>query len=237
MKRISIMSDIHVEHHADTGTAFIESIPTNVDIIVLAGDICTYPLIDRTLKKFCDRFKNVVYVLGNHEHYGCSHTNLFQKIDYIRYERDNLTFLNNSKSTVDGIDFVGGTLWFPEDPVAPKQGMPDFKNIPKFESWVYEENAECSHNINYFADENSVVVTHHAPSHKSIHDMFKNNILNPFFLSNEEETIYTKQPKLWIHGHMHTSFDYMIDKTRVICNPLGYPNQINIKFDEFVVEV
>ena len=27
---------------------------------------------------------------------------------------------------------------------------------------------------------------------------------------------------LWIHGHIHESFDYKIGKTRVVCNPRGY---------------
>ena len=30
------------------------------------------------------------------------------------------------------------------------------------------------------------------------------------------------QPRLWIHGHTHESFDYQIGKTRVVCNPRGY---------------
>jgi Icc-related predicted phosphoesterase len=30
------------------------------------------------------------------------------------------------------------------------------------------------------------------------------------------------QPRLWIHGHTHESFDYEIGKTRVVCNPRGY---------------
>ena len=28
--------------------------------------------------------------------------------------------------------------------------------------------------------------------------------------------------KLWVHGHMHDTFDYMIGSTRVVCNPRGY---------------
>jgi hypothetical protein len=30
------------------------------------------------------------------------------------------------------------------------------------------------------------------------------------------------QIKLWTHGHTHTPFDYMIDQTRIVCNPRGY---------------
>jgi hypothetical protein len=30
-------------------------------------------------------------------------------------------------------------------------------------------------------------------------------------------------PSLWLHGHVHKSFDYTICNTRVVCNPRGYP--------------
>ena len=33
---------------------------------------------------------------------------------------------------------------------------------------------------------------------------------------------YHTQIKLWTHGHVHDDFDYMINETRVICNPRGY---------------
>ena len=28
--------------------------------------------------------------------------------------------------------------------------------------------------------------------------------------------------QLWIHGHVHHSRDYLVDGTRVLCNPRGY---------------
>jgi predicted phosphodiesterase len=27
---------------------------------------------------------------------------------------------------------------------------------------------------------------------------------------------------VWIHGHTHESFDYVVNGTRVVCNPRGY---------------
>jgi Icc-related predicted phosphoesterase len=29
-------------------------------------------------------------------------------------------------------------------------------------------------------------------------------------------------PALWIHGHVHESFEYTIGQTKVACNPRGY---------------
>ncbi len=28
--------------------------------------------------------------------------------------------------------------------------------------------------------------------------------------------------QLWIHGHTHDSFDYLVNGTRIVCNPRGY---------------
>jgi len=29
---------------------------------------------------------------------------------------------------------------------------------------------------------------------------------------------------LWLHGHTHNNFDYNVNGTRVVCNPMGYPH-------------
>ena len=42
------------------------------------------------------------------------------------------------------------------------------------------------------------------------------------FASNMEDFILEHQPRLWVHGHTHESFDYRIGKTRVVFNPRGY---------------
>jgi hypothetical protein len=38
------------------------------------------------------------------------------------------------------------------------------------------------------------------------------------------------QPDLWIHGHVHDSFDYQIGRTRIVCNPRGYEAHANPNF-------
>jgi len=62
--------------------------------------------------------------------------------------------------------------------------------------------------------------------------------INPAFASDLENLILEFQPELWIHGHIHTACDYTIGKTRVICNPRGYPSELNTGFiPEKVVEI
>jgi predicted house-cleaning noncanonical NTP pyrophosphatase (MazG superfamily) len=69
-----------------------------------------------------------------------------------------------------------------------------------------------------------VVVGHHAPSKASTHPRYQNDTtMNGAYSSDLSEFILDRpQIKLWVHGHTHDSFDYMIGSTRVVCNPRGY---------------
>jgi hypothetical protein len=67
-----------------------------------------------------------------------------------------------------------------------------------------------------------VVITHHAPSRRSVHPRFASSLLNAAFVSDAERFLGGDRVQLWIHGHTHDSFDYVVDGTRVVCNPRGY---------------
>ena len=84
----------------------------------------------------------------------------------------------------------------------------------------------------------TVVVTHFAPSRLSIHPRFAGSPINACFVSDLAARIERWQPRLWLHGHTHDSFDYRIGATRVVCNPRGYaPDGIaeNAHFDPTLV--
>ena len=66
----------------------------------------------------------------------------------------------------------------------------------------------------------TVVITHHAPHLASIHARFAGSPLNGAFVSDLTELV--EQPDLWLHGHVHDSFDYRVGRCRVVCNPRGY---------------
>ncbi len=68
----------------------------------------------------------------------------------------------------------------------------------------------------------TVVITHFAPSRKSISPKFEGSPVNACFVSDLEPQILRWQPELWVHGHTHGSFDYKVGKTRVVCNARGY---------------
>jgi Icc-related predicted phosphoesterase len=86
----------------------------------------------------------------------------------------------------------------------------------------------------------TVVVTHHAPSEMSCGNYFKADDDNAFYATNLHRFVEVMQPAAWVHGHMHSSADYMMGDTRVLANPRGYVGRpgYNQDFDpNFVFEV
>jgi hypothetical protein len=65
-----------------------------------------------------------------------------------------------------------------------------------------------------------VVVTHHAPSRRSVQPQYKDDLLTAAFASNLDA--FVGKAALWVHGHIHSPSDYMQDGCRVLANPRGY---------------
>ena len=71
-----------------------------------------------------------------------------------------------------------------------------------------------------------VVVTHHAPSSRSLREGRLTGLLNAAYASDLEPLIEEIHAAAWVHGHIHRSVDYTIGCTRVVSNPLGYQSQV-----------
>jgi len=71
-----------------------------------------------------------------------------------------------------------------------------------------------------------VVITHHAPSFRSIPGQYQRDIVSAGFASHLDDLVERSGARLWIHGHNHSATDYMIGKTRVVCNPHAYPHEL-----------
>lgn len=83
----------------------------------------------------------------------------------------------------------------------------------------------------------TVVVTHHAPHERSIPKRFQKDLLSACFASDLSTLIKSGKPNLWIHGHVHHSFDYRVGRTRIISNPRGYENELAHFNPELVVDL
>lgn len=86
-----------------------------------------------------------------------------------------------------------------------------------------------------------MVVTHHAPSARSVEPKYAGSPLNAAFVSNLDALVERSGADLWIHGHTHYPVDYAIGATRVFSNPRGYARDgmpENARFDPYcVVEI
>lgn len=81
----------------------------------------------------------------------------------------------------------------------------------------------------------TVVVTHHAPYPRSIHQKYLGRPSSAAYASDLTWLIEKHRPEFWLHGHVHDSFDYVVDGTRVVCNPRGYGQFPNPDFNPSLV--
>lgn len=226
-RNIQILSDLHFEFHRDSGTSFLDSLdPSEVDILILAGDIATSDILLDAIGGFCRMFPQVVMVAGNHEYYHSDPESVTRLLMRAEAKYDNFCWLNNDLRTVDGVRFLGGTLWFPQptpDIWHNRHQMNDFRVIRGFEPWVYDQNQACVDAIHRYADRADVIVTHHLPALECVDPRYRGSTLNHYFVHDMTRFIEKCDVPLWVYGHTHTSMDFHIGQTRMVSNPLGYP--------------
>jgi len=173
-----------------------------------------------------------------------------------------LHFLENNEVILDGTRFLGCTLWSDFN-----KGNADVMNAAARDMNDYHLTTMRKGDMYSFSDIKmqpgdtlkwhkqsvkflkkklaeefdgpTVVITHHAPSEKSVDKIYRGEILNGAFFTDLEYLMEEFKYELHCHGHMHTSLDYMVDETRVVCNPRGYfPNQLNPDYEEdMIIEV
>ncbi len=257
--KIQIVSDLHLEF----GSIAIDN--AGADVLVLSGDIMVANSIKKHWVEFiesmCSKFKHVVYVLGNHEHYhgnfSLSYTILKQAFE----KHLNLYILDTETKIIEGVVFVGGTLWTNfnhKDPNAmfmATRRMNDYRIVAYTDeqtqeirsldpndtvTYHYKMKDHISKTVQEYKDQPIVICGHHAPSFQSIASHYVSSELNGAYASELFEFIVERPNiKLWTHGHVHSSFDYMIGSTRIVCNPRGYYRyEENPQFNpNFIVEI
>lgn len=246
--KLHILSDLHNE--------FDEYQPANVeaDVVILAGDIDVKGrAIDWAKQQFPDT--PVVYVMGNHEYYKSAWP---KQLDEMRTQsaKSLVHVMDNDHIKIEGVNFLGCTLWTDfnlfgsahVDGYQAGTSMNDYKKIrvsPRFRrltpndtvrlhrqslAWLKDKAKE-------FAGEPVVIVTHHAPSAKSLPAHAIDDDLSTAYASNLEDFVATSQARLWVHGHIHSSVDYVVGHTRVMCNPRGYPDEDTGFNSNLIIEV
>lgn len=238
--RLLVLSDLHLEFHADGGRGFLRSRPPDhADVLVIAGDLTLGSRLSRVLPVLCSMYPEVVYVVGNHEYYGSSSAAVHKALEKLEQAHGNLHWLHHSTKVVQGLRFAGTPLWFRDTPDARllRGVLNDFSMIRGFVPWVFEENARALAFLKTALPTADVVVTHHMPVAQAVAARFRGERSNCYFLCDVQQELAAAQvakgggPKLWICGHTHDSVDVEVGSTRVLCNPLGYPHEANVGFD------
>ncbi len=250
--KIHLLSDLHLEFGKFKHT------PPNCDVVVLAGD--THPGV-KGIVWAAKRFGNVpvISIAGNHEFYH-GRRQLPRHYNKMKEKADELgiIFLQNESVIIDNVRFVACTLWTdfslvgnaPLAMLHAERTMNDYQLTREVGGGYLRAEtvlAEHKKSMEFLTEELSqnfdgptVVVTHHAPSEMSAGHHFKVDRTNAFYATNLHRFVEVMQPTVWVHGHMHSSSDYMMGDTRVITNPRGYVNNpgFNQNFDpNFVFEV
>jgi len=242
MTRLQIISDAHLEFHADDGREFIASLdPTGVDVLIVAGDLSNAQGIEAALKLLCKRYAGaiVAFVLGNHELYRGHFIDTTRRIVDLEKQIPNLRVLVNRVIEASGVKIAGTTLWFPTDPlnVLFEAMLGDFGQIRKFRENVYETAAAAEDFLRREVANVDVVVTHHLPTREVLSPQYVGSELNRFFVNPVAKSL-PSLPPLWVFGHTHTPGEWTIQGCRFIANPFGYPREAKSRFrDHLIVEI
>jgi predicted phosphodiesterase len=262
--KIRLWSDLHLEFTDNKFDHLWQPAEEDKEqTLILSGDIAKGMGARHFVEELCKHFKYVLMTCGNHEFYD----NDFYKVieDWRAYSNggsilidkgpDNFHFLYNESAILDGVRFIGGTMWTDyngADPIcmgAAHRIMTDFGVIrcegqyitPHF--IIREHDKFMDFLLQKFDepfDGPTVVMSHHSPGNELKRRGRLGDRVGPAYFADIEEVIgHHNKAKVWTHGHTHRNWDYMINETRVLCNPYGYfGHATNGQFDpKFTFEV
>lgn len=229
--------DININYVSDLHLEFSEVMPEQAnkvlkggDVLVLAGDVFPLKWLPKAkhLKHFLDtaseRYQRVYAVAGNHEAYGRDLIDLDTLGGF--YAEHGVTYLDDTYDDFGGLRFFGGVLWPDMNNGCPltQETVRSYLNDYRVIRGMSPNEAMRRHRATLYALHQcrpDVVISHMAPNRGSVHPRFeREGRANYGYFSDVDIPEYVR---LWIHGHVHDPFDYTVGRTRIVCNPRGYP--------------
>jgi len=252
--KIQLLSDLHLEVHPQ-----YRPVPApGADLLVLAGDIGSYQAgsqltdTDFGLGRFSPHEgwpTPVLYVPGNHEYDGLEYDEAHARLR-TTCERLGITWLEREVTVIEGVRFVGTTLWSDFEALVPAQG-PLTAQLKAREKALRAANFYLRKNSTLRAGERllaedlqrlgrecqawlrqalsvphegtTVVVTHFAPSLRSADPRYGLTPGTAGFCNALDDLLPRAQ--WWLHGHLHCPQDYLSQGCRVVANTLGYASK------------
>ncbi len=211
------------------------------DVVVLAGDIATgLGGIQWAKRGISDR--PVIYVLGNHEFYGGRDFDRF--VDRAREEcaGSQVHLLEQDAISIRGYEILGCTLWtdfrlhgaeLADDAAADAAvNMADYSEIRRRgrRLSVRDVIERCQQSRQWLdtrisaATEPVLVVTHHAPSARTLNPRFLGQMSNAAF-HNAFDDLFRPPVRVWFHGHHHFSVSETVNSIPLLSNQRGYPGE------------
>jgi predicted phosphodiesterase len=252
--RLNVLSDLHLSK------GMLPPPSVQADLVVLAGDIARPA---QAVEWATSLGRPVLYVPGNHEFYGSSLAETLSELRQLT-AGSQVRLLDNEECLIGNVRFLGCTLWTDfllmgagaGRDLAIRQALErvhDFQRIhlderrqhlftPADSARLFERSVTwLESRLRTPWPGPTVVITHHAPSERSVEPRFEGSPLNACFASHLDRLLGAELAGTWIHGHMHHSADYRAHGTRVVCNPRGYARDgcnENPLFDiDFVVDI
>ena len=240
--RIQLFSDLHLERYPD----FQPQIAPDTDVVVLAGDIGSYQSNSRLqdddfgLGRFSPRRPGaprarVLYIPGNHEfdalEYGEANARLRALCAALGIE-----WLDRETIVIDGVRFVGTTLWADFDALASGESelarqLKAREKAFRAANYYLSKNTTLQDGVPMLAeaqralslacqawlraalatpfDGTTVAVTHYAPSLLSADPRYGLTPGTAGFCNALDDLFPHAQ--LWLHGHLHCFNDYTVE--------------------------
>ncbi len=234
--RIQYASDLHIEFPENKKFLKTNPIEPVGDILVLAGDIVPFAVLEKHRDFFnylSDNFENVYWIPGNHEYY---FFNLPDKSGTFHEKlKDNVHLLNNTIIENDAAALVFTTLWThisPANQWSIFNSMNDFRLIKYHNDTFSVEQYNLLHqkSLDFLTKAFSsiktgkvAVISHHVPTFLNYPVKYKGDSLNEAFAVELFDMIGLYKPDCWIYGHNHyNTDDFLIGKTKLLTNQLGY---------------
>lgn len=254
LMKIQLLSDLHLE----VQSSFVPEPVLGAELLVLAGDIGSYQGGSQLagndfglehfspLPQYGGWSQPVLFVPGNHEYDGMD----FDEADLrLRRSCDRLgiRWLERETTMIDGVRFIGTSLWSDFDALIPSDASPaqaeklrnkamraanfylsrtgaQRKGAPFVAEGVRQQALVCQSWLREALaagfDGPTVVVTHFAPSLHSADPRYGLAPGTAGFCNSLDELL--ESATLWLHGHLHCYNDYRHRGCRVVANPLGY---------------
>lgn len=234
--KIQYASDLHIEFPANK--EFLKQHPLQPvgDVLVLAGDIVPFAVMDKHQDFFsflADNFKTTYWLPGNHEYY---HFDIAEKSGVLNEAiRSNVFWVNNTSVLHEHVKLVFSTLWSRISPGYQWQierSLSDFHVIKhkgyRFSAEQYnqlhaESLAFIQNELINNQNGQTAVFTHHCPTFLNYPEQYKGDILNEAFAVELHDLIEASEIASWVYGHHHTNTpEFTIGNTKLITNQLGY---------------